>query len=353
MTKNKHSILRIYGFALIVSALLIAFVGFREGIQPLITVLILAVLEVTFSFENAIINAKILQKMSRGWQTLFMTVGIFIAVFVVRFLLPILIVAMATATGFKDVVQLALHDPEVYAHKLELAQPVIAAFGGMFLYMIFADFILQNKHVRWLKALESKLEKVGKVENASVASALVLLLGTVALLAPHDDQHKVLLAGIVGLVVYLLINAIDSIVSYNKMAASTSVASSTFKVGLVGFLYLELIDASFSLDGVIGAFAITSSVLLIAVGLGIGALFVRAMTIHVLRRGVLAKYKYLDHGAHYAIGILAMVMLVSIKYEVPHYFTGGIGLVVIGIALWQSVRESKRDNSDLHIKDVV
>jgi len=352
MTKNKHSLLRIYGFALTVSAILIAFVGFREGIQPLITVLILAVLEVTFSFENAIINAKILQKMSRGWQTLFMTVGIFIAVFVVRLLLPIFIVAMATATGFKDVVHLSLNDPEVYAKKLELAQPVIAAFGGMFLYMIFADFILQNKHVRWIKKLESKLESVGKVENASVASALVLLLATVAWLTPHHDQHKVLLAGIIGLVVYLLINAIDSVVSYNKLN-TTSVAKSTFKIGLVGFLYLELIDASFSLDGVIGAFAITSSVLLIAVGLGVGALFVRAMTIHVLRRGVLAKYKYLDHGAHYAIGILSLVMIVSIRYEVPHYFTGGIGLVVIGIALRQSVRESKQDNAGLHLKDII
>lgn len=352
MTKNKHTLLRIYGFALTVSTILVAFVGIREGIQPLITVLILAVLEVTFSFENAIINAKILQKMSRGWQTLFMTVGIFIAVFVVRLLLPVLIVALATATGFKDVVQLALHDPEVYAHKLELAQPVIAAFGGMFLYMIFADFVLQNKHVQWIKSLESKLERVGKVENASVASALVLLLATVAWLTPHSDQHKVLLAGIVGLVVYLLINAIDTIVSYNKMAASTA-ASSTFKVGLVGFLYLELIDASFSLDGVIGAFAITSSVLFIAVGLGIGALFVRAMTIHVLRRGVLSKYIYLDHGAHYAIGILAMVMLISIRFEVPHYFTGGIGLVVISTALWQSIKESKRENNRLHLKDVV
>jgi hypothetical protein len=352
MAKNKHSLLRVYGFAVIVSIMLLSYVGIAKGIQPFITVLILATLEITFSFDNAIINAKILQKMSRTWQAIFMTLGIFIAVFVVRLLLPICIVALATSTGFSHIVSMALHDPTLYSEKLELAKPVIAAFGGMFLLMIFLDFVMQSKKVKWLTRLETNLESVGKIENASVTMALLILLTAVAWFTHSSDRQEVLLAGIVGLVVYLLINAIDSLVSHENLTAS-SVAKSTFKAGLIGFLYLELIDASFSLDGVIGAFAITNSVLLIAVGLGVGALFVRAMTIHVLRRGVLTKYRYLEHGAHYAIGILAFVMLVSIKFEIPEFVTGGIGIVVIATALRHSIKEAKQDASQLRIKDVI
>jgi uncharacterized protein len=338
MTTKKHSLFRIYGFAVITTLMLLGYVGIKEGLSSLITVSILAALEVTFSFDNAIINAKILSKMSKAWQTIFMTFGIFVAVFLVRVLLPIYIVALTTATAFGKVVDLVLHDPAHYAEKLEIAQPMIAAFGGIFLLMVFLDFILEQRDITWLNRIENKLQKLGKIENVSVVTALLLLLSTVYFFVSGEERYKVLISGVVGMVVYLFINALDSFESHSS-TPSIKVGSS-LKTGLIGFMYLELIDASFSLDGVIGAFAITKSVLLIAVGLGIGALFVRAMTVHMLRRGVLEQYRYLEHGAHYAIGILALVMLASIKYKVPEWITGGSGILVIATALWHSKKEA-------------
>ena len=330
MSKNNHSLARIYSFAISMTLLLLLFVGLTQGLQAFITVLILAGLEITFSFDNAIINAKILQRMSNLWQTLFMTVGIFIAVFVVRVILPIIIVSFTSGTSFSQVVNLVLNDTDAYTHKLEHAHPLIATFGGIFLLMIFLDFIFEHRKIKWLVSLETLLARVGKIENASITLALSALLGTTFWFVGPEDRMRVLVAGLVGLMTYLLINALDSI------ASPASDTNTVAKLGVVGFLYLELIDASFSLDGVIGAFAITKSVLLIAVGLGIGALFVRSMTVHMLRRGVLARYVYLEHGAHYAIGFLALFMLISIRQEVPTYITGGVGIVVIASALVHS-----------------
>lgn len=341
MEKQKHSLVRIYGFAVGVSLLLLIFVGLKQGIEALTTVTILAGLEITFSFDNAVVNARILQKMSRAWQAIFMTLGIFIAVFVVRVLLPIFIVSLTSSTGFNEIVRLVLHDPEVYAHKLEIAQPMIATFGGIFLLMIFLDFVFEHRTINWLKKFEDALYKIGKIQNMSITLGIAALFVTAVLFVPNYEQVKVLFAGLAGLMTYLVVNALDGLVAGNKQLTTDTSSTSTFKAGLVGFLYLELIDASFSLDGVVGAFAITKSILLIAVGLGIGALFVRSMTVHMLRRGVLNKYIYLEHGAHYAIGILALVMLYSVKTHVPNFITGGAGLLVIIAAIIHSHLESQ------------
>lgn len=136
----------------------------------------------------------------------------------------------------------------------------------------------------------------------------------------------------------------------DSLASPTSLLKKSSHAGLIGFLYLELIDASFSLDGVIGAFALTKDILLIAAGLGIGALFVRSMTVHLMRRGVLARYIYLEHGAHYAIGILAFLMLVSVRFGVPEFITGTSGLAVIIVALVHSQREAKQLEAETHAK---
>ena len=339
MTVQKNPIVRIYGFAVVVSLLLLIFVGLKQGLEALTTVTILAGLEITFSFDNAVVNARILQKMSRAWQAIFMTFGIFIAVFVVRVLLPIFIVSLTSSTGFAEIIRLVLHDPEVYARKLEIAQPMIATFGGIFLLMIFLEFVFAQRSVQWLKKLEDALVKIGKIQNISITLGITALFITTVLLVPNAEQVKVLFAGLAGLMTYLVVNALDGLVAGNQQLTANT---STLKAGIVGFLYLELIDASFSLDGVVGAFAITKSILLIAVGLGIGALFVRSLTVHMLRRGVLSKYIYLEHGAHYAIGILALVMLYSVNTHVPEFITGGAGLLVIIAAIIHSHSVNKK-----------
>jgi hypothetical protein len=103
-----------------------------------------------------------------------------------------------------------------------------------------------------------------------------------------------------------------------------------------------VLDASFSFDGVIGAFAITSDVVIIMLGLAIGAMFVRSMTVFLVRKGTLDEYVYLEHGAHYAIGILAVIMLASMKWHVPELITGGVGVAFILASLWSSLQYKKK-----------
>ncbi|MGO4747431.1 DUF475 domain-containing protein, partial [Streptomyces sp. 2MCAF27] len=122
-------------------------------------------------------------------------------------------------------------------------------------------------------------------------------------------------------------------------------------VGLAGkaafflFLYLEVIDASFSFDGVIGAFAVTNDIFEMALGLGIGAMYIRSLTVYLVRKGTLDDYVYLEHGAHYAIGALAAILLITIKYEIHEVITGLIGVVLIGASYWSSVVRNRREEA--------
>lgn len=345
----KDSLLRIYAFSTTVSLALIAYVGFKSGVSALALVLILAALEITFSFDNAVINAKILKNMTRAWQQVFLTVGILIAVFGVRVILPVLIVASASGLGIGNVIDLALNNPDEYGHKLEDAHHTIASFGGMFLLMIFLDFIFTERPTKWIKPLEKAFAKAGRLSSASVLVAMGVLL-TVSSMLHGEERETVLISGLFGVFIYLLIRSLDGLLrstGIEKNLKDGTVTKMTFKAGLISFLYLEIIDASFSLDGVIGAFAITNQILIIAIGLGIGALYVRTITVHMLRRGVLEQYKYLDHGAHYAIGILATLMIVSLKVEVSEVVTGLSGMLFVITALTHSYLEAKSENKKL------
>lgn len=341
MSDKKTTLWRIYGFSTTLSVILLIFVTFQLGFKGLFLALALVALEVSLSFDNAVVNARILRRMSDAWQKAFLTIGILIAVFGVRILLPIVLVATAIGTGFGSVLDLALNNPTEYGHKLEEAHPMIASFGGIFLLMIFLDFFFEARKIKWIRPLERKLETVGTMKNISPLIAVIaLLLGSQ--LTDQSHQETVLLAGLAGLLVYLIIHSIDSLLQRSRIEQNLQKsANMTFKAGLIGFIYLEVIDASFSLDGVIGAFAITNQILLIAVGLGIGALYVRTITVHMLKRGVLDSYRYIEHGAHYAIGVLAIIMLTSLKYEVPEVITGLAGLTIIITSVIYSRRAAK------------
>jgi len=342
MKNSKISVLQIYLLTTLISIGLLVFVGLKAGLVALFITLVLVGLEITFSVDNAVVNTKILEKMNPAWQKAFLTIGVVIAVFGVRVLFPLLLVAIASGISVGQVVELALHRPESYASELEHAHPIISAFGGIFLFMIFLDFFFESRRTKWLVRLETILEKAGKLESISVVLALVVLL-TISITLPYEIQHMTLLSGLIGLAVYLMINSLDTLLEKSNINKELQASSkSAFKAGLIGFLYLNVLDASFSLDGVIGAFAITNKILLIAVGLGIGALYVRVITIHMLSKGVLSRYLYIEHGAHYAIGILAILMLTSLKVDVPEVVAGLAGLIFVGTAFWHSyLKQSK------------
>ena len=287
---------------------------------------ILAILEVSLSFDNAVVNAKVLKSMDPIWQRRFLTWGIIIAVFGMRFIFPILIVAVAANIGIVETIKIALYDPHKYHEILSHTENLIYAFGGAFLWMVFSEFLFEEKNVKWIKPIENTAEKFGKVSN--IALMIAILIGIIVVYEIKD--YKVAIAFFLGLLSYSLIKGINDALS-----------SEGIKNGLMGLIYLEVLDASFSFDGVIGAFAITSNILIIMIGLGIGAMFVRSLTLWMVERGVLDEYKYLEHGAHYAIGILAIIMLLKIFTEIGEVITGTLGLLLLIIAFIHSKIDSK------------
>jgi hypothetical protein len=358
--------LKTFGWSLAITVIALAVALVYGGWSAVIITLILGVLEVSLSFDNAVVNARILERMNPFWQRMFLTVGIVIAVFGMRVLFPLLIVGVTAQLNPVEAVQLALEkgpidEPGTYAYLLHEAHPQIAAFGGMFLLMIFLDFMFEDREITWLSWLERPLLFVGKLPMVNVIIALAAL-GVAGTLA-GDHQSVVLIAGIAGLVTYFLVTGLgglfdvddpeddgNSFESTGEMVAEANRISGGRKVGHVAgraafllFLYLEVIDASFSFDGVIGAFAITADPIIIALGLGlIGALFVRSLTVFLVRQGTLDEFEYLDHGAHWAIGALAVILLVTITHEVNEVVTGLIGVVFILAAFISSVVRNRR-----------
>lgn len=302
-------------------------VWYYLGFGAAITIAILIALEVVFSFDNAVINAKTLVKMSRIWQILFLTVGILIAVFGMRLVFPIAIVSFTANLGWQQVIDLALNNPERYAQFLEAAHYSIASFGGAFLLTLTLYFFFdRSREILWIRKLEQPLQKV----RGGIWLPALIGLAVVAVIAAFSDHRsEVLPGGIAGVLTYsgihLLIETLSR-VTKKANAGAHYVGWGAF----AAFIYLEILDASFSFDGVLGAFAITNSVPLIAIGLGVGALWVRSLTVYMVRNGTLQAFRYLEHGAHYAIFALAVALLYSIFNDVPEVITGTVGIAIIG-----------------------
>ncbi|WP_018503735.1 DUF475 domain-containing protein [Parafrankia discariae] len=373
--------LRIFGWSLAITVIGVAAAGVIGGGDAAAIVAILAVLEISLSFDNAVINATILRRMSEFWQRIFLSVGVIIAVFGMRLLFPIVIVALTAHLSPVDVFDLALNNEEEYGARLHDAHPSIAAFGGIFLFMIFLDFMFDpEREIQWIKRIEEPFRRAGQLDVVSVVLGLVALL-VVGEAFSGDHTQQVLTAGVAGLATYLGVRGLgeffeargigadadedeDDAADADRAASgpagangsapgkaaapgrttgTSDVVLATGRAAFFLFLYLEVIDASFSFDGVVGAFAISQNIFIIATGLGIGAMYIRSTTVYLVRRGTLGEYIYLEHGAHYAIGALAVILAVSIETEVSEIITGLIGVAFIGLALVSSIRHRSKE----------
>ncbi|GAA3110501.1 DUF475 domain-containing protein [Streptomyces echinatus] len=359
-------LLKTFGWSFAVTALGLVAAAFYGGWTAFGIVAILAILEISLSFDNAVVNAGILKKMNAFWQKIFLTVGVLIAVFGMRLVFPVVIVAISAKMGPIEAVDLAVNNKDRYQELVTDAHPAIAAFGGMFLLMIFLDFIFEDRDIQWLRWIERPLAKLGKVDMLSVCIALIVLLITSFTFATHAHQHggahvdkaqTVLIAGIAGLITYMIVGGLSGYFEdkleeeeereHEEEEEAARSGRQKPAIVLAGqaaffmFLYLEVLDASFSFDGVIGAFAITNDIVLMALGLGIGAMYVRSLTVYLVRQGTLDDYVYLEHGAHYAIGALAVILMVTIQYEIHEVITGLVGVVLIAWSFFSSVRRNR------------
>lgn len=303
-------------------------------------VLVLSILEVSLSFDNAVVNATVLREMDPVWQQRFLTIGILIAVFGMRIVFPIAIVAIAAGVGPIEAISLSLNDPQEYERIVSSAHIGIAGFGGAFLAMVGLNFFFDSdKQIHWIAVLERAVNKFSNVPAVEIGIVLLLIYGVSTMLT-QDDAIVFLTAGILGLVTFIGVHAIAAIIEQRE--ARKKAAGEIVKSGFGGFLYLEVLDASFSFDGVIGAFALSNNMIIIALGLSVGAMFVRSMTIHLVRTGTLAQYRYLEHGAFWAIIVLGMIMLLSARYHIPETITGLLGAALIGLSFVWSVRHNRK-----------
>lgn len=351
-----NSFFLFFSISVIIELLYMGLLGVIQGTT-------LTILELSLSFDNAVVNALILVNMPPLWRRRFLTWGMIIAVFGVRLIFPILIVFATTNLTFIESFSLAFNNPVEYEKVIMASHHIVMAFGGMFLLMIFLSFLFnENKDVYWIAFIEKYASRWASVGDLKILIA-ILTIATIGIYAPTQiliedtlkniDKSEIILPMIYGILLYLCIEFLRGILeddgqkheekdTQSEREKIEHVANSKLaKGGLASFIYLELIDMSFSFDGVLGAFAVSQNIVIIMLGLGAGAFAVRNLTILMVDRGMVAEYKYLEHGAMWSVGLLALSMIVQIFIHLPHGLIIAFAIIPIAIAFIQSVRENK------------
>ena len=256
-----------------------------------------------------------------------------------RIVFPLAIVAIIARIGPFAALVMAATDPDDYSRVLTSAHVSVSAFGGAFLAMVgLKHFFDHEKDVHWIAVIERPLDAPRPDRGGGARAGAAAALRGFQLGCPGTSRSEFLVAGIFGLVTYI---AVDGISARARPWSRRSPAQWCAPAP-AAFLYLEVLDASFSFDGVIGAFALSNNLFIIAIGLGIGAMFVRSLTIMLVEQGTLTEYRYLEHGAFYAIIALAVIMFLKTVMHIPEVVTGLIGAGFIVTAFVDSIRYNRR-----------
>lgn len=307
------------------------------GIQTTFIVLILWVLEISLSFDNAVVNATVLKKMTPKWQQRFLTRWIAIAVFGMRIIFPLIIVAIVGGINPLSALHLAIFDPNRYAEILTGSHITIAWFGGTFLLLVALNFFLDaEKETHRLWYIEKYLQKIWALKSMEIILSMIIIY-IIGSFLPAKENLSFLIASMRWIITFVIIEWCTKLLQTSQWWIIN-----IHKVWLSLFLYLEVLDASFSFDGVIGAFALSKNIFIIALWLGIGAMFVRSLTIMLVKKWTLKKYKYLEHGAFRAIFALAAIMFLGTLFHISETLTGTLWAIFIWLSLWSSIRENKK-----------
>ena len=293
----------------------------------------LALFELIISVDNAIINAQVLGTMSKKARRWFLIWGILIAVFLVRGLLPWLIIWMGNPSlgPIQALTASFSSDPSV-AKIIEESAPVLLIGGGTFLIFLFFHWIfLEPKHYGLIG--EEFIYNRG-VWFFAVVSVLLALIVWLAI----KTNPLMAFSAVVGSTAFFITHGFKE--NAEKVEREMLEGSSNM-TDLSKIFYLEVIDATFSIDGILGAFAFTFSIPLILIGNGIGALAVRQFTISNIEN--VKKYKYLKNGAMYSIFALGLIMILhSFHINIPSWFSPVITFAIIGYFFLKSFMEIKK-----------
>jgi len=317
------------------------FIGYNISIEMamsmLFSTLVIGIMETTFSVDNAVVNSRILREMSDFWQKMFVTIGIAVAVFGMRFLIPIVIVQLASEKTFFEAFQIATHNPELYESTLLSCHYLIMGFGFSFLGLVALDFFM-NDNENHLLPLEGYFAKVPDLLKPFVKFAF--LAGVTLLTLPHlpyDNWMPFIVSVAVGFGLKFMLDMFE-------VYFGEDFAMVVAKRGLIGFLYLEVLDASFSFDGLTSAFAVTKDFWCITLGCGIGSAFVRSLTLYMVDHATLTKFKYLEPAAFYSIAFLVLTMILSANhFELSEAVVGITSATLIGIGVVASIISNKKN----------
>lgn len=311
--------------------------------QALLTTVLLSVLEISLSFDNAVVNATVMKTMSEVWKKRFLTWGMLIAVFGMRLVFPLAIVSVLGQIGPVEALMMSINDPVKYAEIMTSSHVYVASFGGIFLFMVFVHFFINaEKEVHWIPLFEKPLAQTGQFKGIELTLTLTVLILFAVMFPDIQDRYAFILSGLCGIITFLLVHGVSDFLEEKEVVSDAQKVVATG--GLGTFLYLEVLDASFSFDGVVGAFALTNSLFLIMIGLGIGAFFVRSLTIYFVDKNTVENFKYLEHGAFYALGVLALIMLFGAFVHIPEWITGLSGLIILVLSVVHSIHAAKTDH---------
>lgn len=301
-----------------------------------IIVLGLIVFEIVSSVDNAIINAHVLKTMSTKWRKIFLFWGILTAVFIIRGLLPLIIVWLsAPEAGFLKIFQSMIHGDPTITNLLNERKGIILIGAGVFLALVYLHWLFLEKKDPYF--VPDKLIKPQHGVWFFAAAAIML----VVLLYFSRASWFLMLSAAIGNTVFFIMYG------FREQAAKAEETLQDKQSNLSNFsklMYLEVLDASFSFDGVVGAFAFTSSIPLIFLGNGIGALVVRQLTIMGIEK--VTQYKWLKNGAMTAIGVLGAFMIFkSFGIHIPEYLPTLTTIGLVGLTFLRSHQLLKQNNN--------
>lgn len=304
----------------------------------ILTVAGLCLFETVSSIDNAIINAEVLSGMGQKARRWFLTWGIFFAVFVVRGFLPWLIVWVATP-GLGPVQSFLAafsSDPSVH-EAVERSRPPLLMGGGLFLVFLFLHWLFMEP-----KNFGLPLERIiakGGLWFFAVASVLLAIVVKLAL----DVSPQLAFAAVLGSTAFFITFGFKQNAEAEEARLKAGGSGGSAMSDISKLLYLEIIDLTFSIDGVLGAFAFTLSVPIILLGNGLGAVVVRQITLGNIDK--IKRYRYLKNGAMYSILALGSVMVCEgFGIHLPEWLSPVATFVIVGLFFWKSVRAARAED---------
>lgn len=306
-----------------------------DWLSIILTILGLCLFETISSIDNAVINASVLRTMSKRARRWFLLWGLLFAVFMIRGLLPWLIVwgtnpSLGPIGAFTASFS---NDPRVI-EAVESSAPILLMGGGIFLVFLFLHWLfLEEKHYGL------PTERFFYEKGVWFYAIVSILLSVIVWYGIQVDP-LIAFGAVVGSTAFFITHGFKQNAEYAEKRLLHKGPKSSGISDISKIMYLEVIDATFSIDGVLGAFAFTLSVPLILIGNGLGAFVVREITIRNVE--TVKKYKYLKNGAMYSVLFLGIIMIADgFTKHIPQWVSPVITFVVIGFFVWKSVKELK------------